>query len=111
MLGRIAKGMKDGALGLALKAYLNDRLSDYGEVLDCSVDTTKSRISVRALLKGERDPINVAVERYELTREGERVYATLHAFSSSRPWITMLVSKVFTGKRYKLPSAVGGLLE
>lgn len=110
MLGKLAKGVKDGALGIALKAYVNDRLSDYGEVLDCSVDTGKGRIAVRALLKGEKDPINAAVEKYELEREGDSVYAILRNFSSSRPWLTLLLGKLFTGKRYKLPSAVRNLL-
>lgn len=111
MWGRLAKGMKDGALALALKAYLNDRLGKYGEVLDCTVSTSKGRIAVRALLKGERDPINAAVERYELERDGDYVYATLRSFSSSREWLTLLLAKLFTGKRYKLPAAVGNLLE
>lgn len=110
MLHRIAKGMKDGALGLALKAYLNDRLKDYGDVLDCDVDTARGRISVRAHLRGDRDPITATVERYELVREGELVYATLQSFSSSRQWLTLLLSKLFTGKRYKLPNAVASLL-
>lgn len=111
MFGRIAKGVKDGALGIALKAFVNDRLSHYGEVLECSVDTARNRISIRALLKGEREPINAAVERYELSREDDVVYATLLSFSSSREWLTLLIGKLFTGKRYKLPSAVGSLLE
>lgn len=111
VFGRIAKGVKDGALGMALKAFINDRLSHYGEVLECNVDTARSRIAIRALLKGEREPINAAVEKYELTREGESVYATLQTFSSSREWLTLLIGKLFTGKRYKLPSAVGSLLE
>lgn len=111
MLRRLAMGMKDGALGIALKAYLNDRLSNYGEVLDCSVDTKRGRISVRAMLKGEKEPINAAVEKYELVREGQNVYATLRNFSSSRPWLTLLLGKLFTDKRYKLPAAVANLLE
>ena len=111
MFAKFAKGMKDGALGIALKHYINDKLSEFGEVLDCSVDTSRARISLRALLKGEKDPINASVEKYELTREGDAVYATLRSFSSSRPWLTLLLGKLFTGKRYKLPSAVGNLLE
>jgi hypothetical protein len=109
MLGKLAKSMKDGALGIALKAYVNDRLGDYGEVLDCNVDTGKSRIAVRVLLKGDKDPINAAVEKYELATEGETLYA-LRAFSSSRPWLTLLLTKLFTDKRYKLPSAVRNLV-
>lgn len=110
MLGKLAKGMKDGALGIALKAFLNDRLNQYGDVLDCEVDTERSRIAIRALLKGEREPINAAIERYDLHEEGEQLYATLRSFSSSRPWLTLLLGKLFTDKRYKLPSAVRNLL-
>ncbi|MGQ0620664.1 MAG: hypothetical protein ACT4QA_12220 [Panacagrimonas sp.] len=110
MLQRFAKGMKNGALGLALRAFLNDRLSAYGEVLECDVDTDRGRISVRAHLKGERDPLTATVERYELVREGDTVHAILQSFSSSRPWLTLLLGKLFTGKRYKLPGAVAKLL-
>lgn len=111
MLGRIAKGMKDGAMGIALKHYINDKLGEYGEVLDCNVDSEHARISIRALLKGDREPTNASIERYELSREGEAVYATLRTFSSSRAWLTLLLGKLFEGKRYKLPSAVGRLLD
>ena len=111
MLRKLALEMKDGAMGMALRAYLNDRLSNYGEVLDCSVDTRRGRISVRAMLKGEKEAINAAVERYELVREGDNVHAILRTFSSSRPWLTLLLGKLFTNKRYKLPSAVANLLE
>lgn len=110
MLGALAKGMKDGALGLAIKAFLNDRLKDFGDVVECTVDTGKSRISLKALLKGEKEPITASVEKYELVREGQDVYAVLKAFSSSKPWLTLLLQKLFTGKRYKLPGAVGSLL-
>ncbi len=110
MFGRLARGVKDGALGMAIKAYLNDRLSEFGEVSECSVDTKKSRIEICAMLKGERDLLNVAVEHYELNWEDDRVYATLKSFSSSRPWVTLLLEKLFAEKRYKLPTAVGAML-
>ncbi|HKY93198.1 MAG TPA: hypothetical protein VJM11_19255 [Nevskiaceae bacterium] len=110
MLGAIAKGMKDGALGLAIKAYVNDRLHDYGDVKDCSVDTKRGRIEIKALLKGDKEPIVAAVEKYELVREGGDVYAVLRTFSSMKPWLTLLLTKLFTNKRYKLPGAVGNLL-
>lgn len=110
MLQKFAKGLKDGALGLALRAFLNERLQDFGEVLDCEVDTGRGRISVRAQLKGEREPLTVTVERYELVREGDVVFATLQSFSSSRHWLTLLLPKLFMGKRYKLPGGVARLL-
>lgn len=110
MLGKIAKGMKDGALGLALKSFLNERLSAYGEVLECQVDTGNNRLQLRALLRGEKEPITAAVEKYELQRIGDDSYITLKTFSCSREWITLLLSQRFANKQYKLPGAVSNFL-
>lgn len=110
MLRRIARGVKDGALGIALKAYINDQLSDFGEVKNCSIDTGRSRIEITALLRGEKETVQAAVERFDLEFKGDYVYATLRSFSTSRPWLTLLLEKLFTGKRYKLPAAVGHML-
>lgn len=110
MLKSMARGMKDGALAMTIKAFVNDRFREYGEVVDCSVNTGDSRLTVRAMLKGERDPVTATVERYEIEAEGEDRYIKLHEFSSSRAWLTLLLTKLFSGKRYKLPSAVGKLL-
>lgn len=110
MFGQLAKGMKDGALAMALKSYLNDRLSDYGEVLDCQIDTGANRLSLRVILRGEAEAISAAVERYELQREADERYIVLKNFSCSRQWIALLLNQRFAGQRYKLPGAVAGLL-
>lgn len=106
MFGR----MKDGALGLALKKFVNERLDAYGEVRDVKVDTKANRITVHALLRGERELVTAAVERYELERHGDEVYIVLHSFSTSREWLTLLLGKLLSGKRYKIPAAVAALL-
>jgi len=110
MLRSLARGVKDGALAMALKAYVNDRLSAYGEVTDCTVDTNTNRLTVKAMLKGERESVTATIERYELEKEGEDHYIVLKQFSSSRAWLTLLLTKLFSGKRYKLPAAVSTLL-
>ena len=110
MLRMLARGVKDGALGIALKAYINDRLGAYGEITDCTVDTDTNRLTAKALLKGERDPVSATIERYEIQREGEDCYIVLKKFTSSRAWLTLLLNKLFADKRYKLPSAVSKLL-
>lgn len=106
MLGR----MKNGALGLALKAFVNDRFKDYGDVEDVKVDTDANRITARAMMRGERQTVTASVERYELQEEGDDVYIVLRSFSSSREWLTLLLTKLFSGKRYKIPATVAKLL-
>lgn len=110
MIASFAKGMKDGALALALKSFLNERLKEYGEALECQVDTKACRLAVRALLKGESEPVNVAVEEYALDKEGDDRYITLKRFSCSKEWVSMLLNKIMVGKRYKLPAAVASFL-
>lgn len=102
--------MKDGALGIALKSYLADKFKEYGDVQDVSIDTKHNKLTLKALLRGERDAVTASVDRYEIEREGEDRYIILKSFSSSRQWLTLLLGQLFTGKRYKLPSKVAGLL-
>src|SRR3546814_10916827 len=54
MLGRLGKSMKEGALSVALRAYVNDRFSEYGEVLDCQLDTKENSLTFRVMLHGNR---------------------------------------------------------
>lgn len=110
MFGQIAQGMKDGALALALKGYLNERFSEYGEILECQIDTAANRLSVQVQLRGERERVTASIERYDLTRQGDKRFITLHRFSSSREWLTRLLTAIFSGKRYELPAAVAALL-
>lgn len=110
MLGKLAKGMKDGAMGLALKSYLNEKLGRYGEIIDVQIDTANSRVQLTALLKGEKDSVTAAVERYELERNGDDRYIRLKSFSSSREWLTVLLYDRLTDKQFKLPAAVSSFL-
>lgn len=110
MLSSLVRGAKDGALSMSMKAFLNDKLGLYGEIVDCSVDTKANRITLKAQLKGENQTVTASIERYELEREGEDSYVVLKKFSSSREWLTLMLARFFTDKRYKLPGAVTKLL-
>jgi len=110
MLKNMARGMKDGALAMTIKAFVNDRFKEYGEVLDCVISTADNRLTLRAMLHGERDPVTATVERYDIETEGEDRYIKLLQFTSSRAWLTLLLNKLFGGKRYKIPATVGKLL-
>ena len=110
MFGALGRGMKDGVLGISLKALVNDKFGQYGDITDCSVDTKTNKVVVQALLKGERERVTINLDRYEIEREGEVSYIVLKRFSSSREWVTMLLNKFLSDKRYKLPAAVTKLL-
>lgn len=104
------RALKDGALGLSLKALINEKFGQYGDVKDCSVDTKNSKLVLHLILKGEREPVTATIERYEIERDGMESYISLKSFSSSREWLGLLLNRFLKDKRYKLPSAVTKLL-
>lgn len=104
------QGLKDGALGIALKKLANEKFGEYGEVEDCAIDTGKNRLVLRALLKGEKAPVTAVVDRYDIVKEGEDVYIVLHKLSASREWLSSLIKRLGEGRRFKIPGAVAKLL-
>jgi hypothetical protein len=104
------RGMKDAAIAQLIRAWVNDKFAEFGEVTELSVDSSVQRLSMKAMLKGERDMVSASIERYEIEREAGESYIVLKQFSSSRAWLTQLLQKLFGGKRYKLPGAVSALL-
>lgn len=110
MLGALARGAKDSVIAISLKALVNDKFGQYGDITDCSIDTKVNKVVVQALLKGERERVTINLEKYEIEREGEVSYIVLKRFSSSREWVTLLLNRFLMGKRYKLPQAVTKLL-
>ena len=103
-------GLKDSAMSVALKAYLNEKFGEYGDVLDCEIDTAAARMRLHAQLHGEASPVTVSIERYEILRDAEGAFVLLHRFSSSRAWVTTLLNRLFGSKRYAIPAALGALL-
>jgi hypothetical protein len=109
MLGKL-KGMKDGALSLFLKSFINEKLSKFGEILECQVDTAGNRVQLKVMLKGEKDVIDLSVDRYEIERVSDDRFIRLKTFSCSREWIGIALNHRLADKQFKLPSAVAGLL-
>ena len=104
------RAIKDGAIAMSLKALVNDKFGQYGDITDCSIDTKSNKVVVQALLKGERDRVTINLDKYEIEQEGAESYIVLKRFSASREWVALVLNKFLMGKRYKLPAAVTKLL-
>lgn len=104
------QNMKDSALAMAMRKLIAEKFPEYGEVLDCSVDTEKNRIVLQALLRGERTPITATIDRYDIVQEAGDTFIVLHKLSASREWLAQLLARLGEGKRFKIPLAVSKLL-
>lgn len=110
VIGKLGKAMKDSALGIGMRAFFNDRFGEYGEVRDCTVDTAAGRIVAHVLMRGERDPITITIDRYELLQEDSKVFIVIRKLTTTRQWITLLLNRVLDGRRFEIPSSVSKIL-
>lgn len=111
MFGTLARGVKDGALNLALRHFAHERLRELGEVLDCRIDTARRRLTLRVLLKGESEAIEVRVDRYEIEHEGRAAFIVPQELAASREWIALALPRLVAGKRYQLPASIAHLIQ
>lgn len=110
VIGKIGKAMKDGAIAVAIKTWVNDRYGDYGEIRDVVVDTASARIEAHMMMRGEREAITIKIDRYELIKDDGKAFLTIHKLSTTREWITLLLNKLLDGRRFELPGAVARFL-
>ncbi|MFP5307145.1 MAG: hypothetical protein ACLGI7_15155 [Gammaproteobacteria bacterium] len=110
VIGKLGRAVKDGALAVGLRAFFNDKFGEYGDVRDCAVDTAKGRIVAHVLMRGEREPLTITIERYELITEDGKVFIVIRKLSTTRQWITLLLNRVLDGRRFEIPASVSKIL-
>ena len=72
---------------------------------------TKEKKAILDLeLKGETQPLHVAIGRYELTKAGGKTFVEITEISTSREWVNVLAQDFLIGKKFEIPEAARGIL-
>ena len=104
------QNLKDKALAVAIRTVVNERYHEFGNAEECDIDTEANSLVLRALLHGEKETVTAFVERYDIRREDGETYLVVEKISASREWLSTLLAKLVTGKRFRLPTPVALLL-
>jgi hypothetical protein len=95
----------------AALSYLNQSLlAPYGQAIALKLDSAARTLHAEVELKGESQSVEMDIIGYEITREGERYYATIGEIRTSREWLTTLALTQLRNRRFELPVEVGRLL-
>jgi len=97
------KKMKDAALSKGAKVALNTYLKEYGKMLKLNLDSKNKSITLEVLLEGEKEPLSVNVERYELTEEQGKHLLKIYGIHTSRAWINTFAGSYLEGKSFEIP--------
>ena len=111
LLGRIAKALDQATGSAGPRKLLNQYISDYGEITDLAIDAANRRITARLLLHGEREPLEVRVEAYELVRTNASLSFVIRSAGSDRAWLDAVLNRFIVGHAWEIPDKAAPLVE
>jgi len=103
--------MKDTALSKGAKIAINKQIKEYGEMLKLNLDSSNKSIDAEVMLDGEKEPLVVKVDRYEMTEENGKHYLKVHGVKTSRAWINTIASSYLDGKMFEIPAEYANMLK
>ena len=95
---------KDLMTSKAAKAFVNDRIKNYGSVEELQIDSKRHRIDVVCQLIGEVSPIGVTIAKYRLEQTGGKTFIEVLDSSATRPWMQAAMRDHLHGRKIELPS-------
>jgi hypothetical protein len=95
---------KDLMTSKAAKAFVNDRIKNYGKVDELTIDSKRHRIDVVCQLKGEVSAIGVTIEKYKIEQRAGKTFIEVLDSSATRPWMQAAMRDHLHGRKIELPS-------
>jgi hypothetical protein len=103
--------MPDSMIAQSARDYFNRNYSAIGTITSLEINTTQRRASVDLELKGEMQPVHIAIERYELSTSDGKKFIELKEVTASREWIVQLARQCLIGKKFVVPEMLSGILK
>ena len=82
-----------------------------GEIKRIKIDSVQKKIECTALLIGEQQDIEIAVDKYSLIESDEGLKIVINKISISRKWIDTLAQKYLIGKSLLLSDDIQDFAE
>ena len=105
-IGKILGTVRDKAFEASARAFLNKKITEFGNVTALTVDTRLRKASLTAELKGESVPIWIEIGSYEIVELNGQTCIRVQEISASREWLTVAIRQYLVGRLVPLPPSV-----
>ena len=89
---------------MALPMINNSLLKPYGQATNLTLNSGEKSAAITLELKGESEPVEIKIGKYEILPEAQKVYLILRAVTTSREWLTTLAREHLIDKKLELPA-------
>jgi hypothetical protein len=94
---------KDNLSSFSGEQIIKGAVERYGELLDFKLNSTAKSIYIKLLPKGEKEPVEVNVNRYEVIEQSGKLFIHIHDIKASREWISLLAKDYVIKNRIEVP--------
>jgi hypothetical protein len=105
------RGPKDAALALTVRTVCNAKLGGIGTMTELSIDTNQRECHVRLDLRGESQPLEIHVTKYDIKQQGDIATITVVDATASREWVTEALRAFVVGRSFTIPPAASAVLK
>src|ERR1044072_8871004 len=84
---------------MVLPMLNNSLLKPYGQATNLRLNSGEKSASITLELKGETEPVEIKIGKYEVLPQGDKVYLIIHAVTTSREWLTTLARHHLLNKK------------
>ena len=84
-------------------------LKPYGRIRQLRINSTDKTIQLEMDLIGERDPVQIDIQDYELQQNNGKIFLIVKGIDTSRQWLTALARNVAVGRPFELPGEAASL--
>ncbi|MEA3491354.1 MAG: hypothetical protein U9R27_05585 [Campylobacterota bacterium] len=107
------KKMKDKALSKGVQIAINNsrKFKEYGEMLKLNLNSEQKSIEIEVMLDGEKEPLAMRVNKYEIIEEDGKYMIRVHGIETSRAWINAVASSYLEGKSFDISAELAKMLK
>jgi len=103
--------IKDKTISFSVKTILNIKFKEYGEMLKLNLDSTNKTIELEVMLKGEKEPLEIKVNQYEIIQENGKYFIHINGLKTSREWINVIAKNYLEDEKFELDSKLAEVLK
>ena len=105
------KNLKNKTISFTLKQIINFKIKEYGEMLKLNLDSENKKIDLEVMLIGEKEPLSVQVESYEIIQKENKYFLVAKNIKTSREWINIVAKNFLENQEFEIPKNLADTLK
>ena len=99
---KIIKGIYKLTPNTIIIGLINRYIAEFGKVIDFKIDGQSKELSIKIILAGETEAINLTVYNYKIVKTDSKAFFVMLRGSSDRLWVNAVLQRVI-GKELNIP--------